>query len=368
MVKMQIPFFDFSRETFAIGDDVLSAVGRVISSGRFILGSEGESFEREFSQMCSCKYAVGVASGTDALFLALKAMGIGEGDEVITVSHSFAATALAIVYTGAHPVFVDIEDNSYLMDAGSLEHAITKKTKAVLPVHLYGMCANMSQIREIAKSHGLFVLEDACQAHGALYKGEPAGSMGDAAAFSFYPTKNLGAYGDGGMITTNDAVLYEKLLLLRNYGQLDRYHFEMLGYNSRLDEMQAAILRKKLDYLPQWTKRRQEIAQRYDLGIGTINIVRPQLEEGSSHVYHVYVIAVEDRDGLKTYLEEEGIQTLIHYPVPIHRQKVFNARGKTVQLSNTDLRSTQILSLPMHPWIRDDEINCIIERIQEYYA
>lgn len=365
---MHIPFFDFSRETSAIGDDIRAVIDRVISSGRFILSGEVESFEREFARMCSCDYAVGVATGTDALFLSLKAMGIEQGDEVITVSHSFVATALAVIYTGATPVFVDIEDSSYLMNAGHLEQAITKKTKAIIPVHLYGMCADMSQIREIAKSHGLFVLEDACQAHRALYKGQPAGSMGDAAAFSFYPTKNLGAYGDGGMITTNDAALYERLLLLRNYGQFDRYHHEIIGYNSRLDELQAAVLRMKMGYLQQWTKRRQEIAQKYDAGLGHINIVNTHLEKGSTHVYHLYVIAVEDRDGLKSFLEERGIQTLIHYPVPIHRQKIFNTSKTTGRLNNTNLRSAQLLSLPMHPWINDSEISYLVNTIQEYYS
>lgn len=368
MGSMQIPFFDLTKETLAIGDGIDSAINRVISSGRFILGREVETFEQGFAHMCSCRYAVGVATGTDALFLALKAMGVGPGDEVITVSHSFAATALAIIYTGAQPVFVDIEDRSYLMDPDCLEHAITKRTKVIIPVHLYGMCANMSRIREIARAHGLLVLEDACQAHGALYRGEPAGSMGDAAAFSFYPTKNLGAYGDGGMITTNDAGLYDRLIMLRNYGQLDRYHFEMLGYNSRLDEIQAAILKEKLPYLKQWTTRRQEIAHRYDRGIGSLNLVGQQPEQGSTHVYHLYVIAVEDRDGLKTFLEKQGVQTLIHYPVPIHKQKTFNATGKFMHLGNTELRATQVLSLPMRPWITDEEIEYIIERIQEYYA
>ena len=238
---MKIPFSDFSRETDEIGSEIRSALDRVISSNTFVLGNEVKLFEKEFAEFCSCTYGVGLATGTDALFLALKAMGIGPGDEVITVSHTFAATALAIIYTGAAPVFIDIEESSYLMDPSLIEEAVTDKTKAVIPVHLYGMCADMDKIREIASKYNLFVLEDACQAHGALYKGSRAGSLGDAAAFSFYPTKNLGAYGDGGMVTTRDSRLYEKLLLLRNYGQKDRYHYLMVGYNSRLDEIQAAF-------------------------------------------------------------------------------------------------------------------------------
>ena len=365
---MNIPFYNFSREQACIGDDVRFAIDRVLASERFILGNELELFENEFARLCSCRYAVGVASGTDALFLALKAMGTGPGDEVITVSHSFAATALAILYTGAIPVFVDIEDNSYHMDPELLEKAITKQTKAVIPVHLYGACAPMSAITEIAKAHGIYVLEDACQAHGALHKGNPAGSLGDAAAFSFYPTKNLGAYGDAGMITTNDAELYEKLLLLRNYGQRNRYHYEMVGYNSRLDEMQAAVLRTKLVRLGQWIQRRQEIASCYDSGIGDMDLLDQIHEKDSSHVYYLYVIAVDDRDDLMAYLSDRGIQTLIHYPVPSHLQKPFQDARTVGELKNTELRSSQILSIPMHPFLRDDEIGWIIESIQGYYA
>ncbi|MBN2297767.1 MAG: DegT/DnrJ/EryC1/StrS family aminotransferase [Deltaproteobacteria bacterium] len=365
---MKIPFYDFSREQSCIGDDVRSAIDRVLASDRFILGHELALFEKEFARLCSCQYAVGVASGTDALFLALKAMGTGPGDEVITVSHSFAATALAILYTGATPVFVDIEDNSYHMEPNLLKKAITKHTKAVIPVHLYGTCAPMSAINEIAKAHGIYVLEDACQAHGALYKGNPAGSLGDAAAFSFYPTKNLGAYGDAGMITTNDATLYEKLLLLRNYGQRNRYHYEMIGYNSRLDEMQAAILRTKLGSLSRWIQKRQEIALQYDSGIRDIDMQGLSLEKGSTHVYYLYVIAVDDRDDLMTYLSDRGIETLIHYPVPIHMHKPFQDAKIIGQLRNTELRSSQVLSLPLHPFLHDDEIGWIIESVQGYYA
>ncbi|HOO45447.1 MAG TPA: DegT/DnrJ/EryC1/StrS family aminotransferase [Deltaproteobacteria bacterium] len=365
---MKIPFYDFSREQSCIGDDVRCAIDRVLASDRFILGNELELFEKEFARICSCRYAVGVASGTDALFLALKAMGTGPGDEVITVSHSFAATALAILYTGATPVFVDIEDNSYHMDPDLLEKAITPKTKAIIPVHLYGACAPMSAIKEIAEKHRVYVLEDACQAHGALYRVNPAGSLGDAAAFSFYPTKNLGAYGDAGMITTNDAELYEKLLLLRNYGQRNRYHYEMVGYNSRLDEMQAAVLRAKLTRLAQWTGKRQEIASKYVSGIGNIDLLGLNLEMGSTHVYYLYVIAVKDRDGLMAHLSERGIQTLIHYPVPIHLHNPFKDAKIIGKLRNTETRASQILSIPMHPFLHDDEIGWIVDSVKGYYA
>jgi len=316
--------------------------------------------------MCSCSDAVGVASGTDALFLALKAFGVGPGDEVITVSHTFAATALAIRYTGAEPVFVDIEEDSYHMDPDLVERAITPNTKAIVPVHLYGMCADMARIMDAARAHGIPVLEDACQAHGALHEGRPAGSLGDAAAFSFYPTKNLGAYGDGGMVTTNDPELAEKLLLLRNYGQRDKYHHEITGFNSRLDEVQAAVLRRKLAYLPGWNGKRVHVARIYDAGLSGIDLVGLKPGQGSSHVYHLYVIAVRDRDGLKAFLEEKGVQTLIHYPVPVHRQKAFKGAKIYGDLPCTELRADQILSLPMHPWMSDDEAGYVVERVREY--
>ncbi len=365
---MKIPFFDFNREIASLGPEIRGAVDRVLSSGRFILGEEGSAFESEFARVCACRYAVGVGSGTDALFLALKAFGVGEGDEVITVSHTFAATALAVRYVGATPVFVDIEAGSCHMDPGLIEAAITPRTKAIIPVHLYGMCADMSRILEVARAHGLLVLEDACQAHAALYKEKSAGSMGDAAAFSFYPTKNLGAYGDGGMITTNDPGIREKLVLLRNYGQRDKYHHESLGYNSRLDELQAAMLRLKLAHLPAWTKRRQELAKLYDEGLGDISLLKLAPGEGSTHVYHLYVIAVKDRDGLRSFLEERGIGTLIHYPVPVHRQEAFAGCRVSGELRNTDLRAAQVLSLPIHPWMTDDEVAHVIAGVREFFT
>jgi len=364
---MQIPFYDFSRETSEIGPNIHAALERVISSGAFIMGDELKSFETEFAQSCACTYGVGVASGTDALFLALTAFGIGTGDEVITVSNTFAATVLAILYTGATPVLVDIEETSHLIDVARVEQAVTEKTKAIIPVHLFGTCAEMDGIMEIARRHSLFVLEDACQAHGALYRGRPAGSLGDAAAFSFYPTKNLGAYGDGGLITTKSRDLYEKLLLLRNYGQKDRYRHLMIGYNSRLDEIQAAFLREKLPHLEEWVDKRQKAARVYDEGLGEINLIKPDLAEGSTHAYYLYVLSVDDRDLLRDHLSSKGVQTLIHYPVPIHKQQAFKKVRIHDDLRNAEKRSSQIVSLPLHPWIREDEMSYVIESIREHY-
>jgi dTDP-4-amino-4,6-dideoxygalactose transaminase len=363
-----IKFFDFSKETAQIGDEIATAVRKVIKSGRFILGPELEAFENEFAEFCSVKHAVGVATGTDALFLSLKAIGIGSGDEVITVANTFAATALAISYTGAKPVFVDINDDGHLIDPEKIEAAITNRTKAIIPVHLYGQCADMDSITAIAKRYNLFVLEDACQAHGALYRGRKAGSLGHAAAFSFYPTKNIGAYGDAGMITTNDAVLFEKLRLYRNYGQTDRYSYTLRGYNSRLDEIQAAILRVKIRHISEWNRKRQKVADLYDRELGGINQIAPGLEPGSMHVYHLYVITLKDRDRLQQHLTSHGIETLIHYPVPLNKQEIFTDSVTLSALVNTEKRCNEILSLPMYPALTTAQVEKVCKAVKMVLA
>ncbi len=365
---MKVKFFDFSPEIDQLGDAISATIERVVRSGRYILGPELQQLEERFAHMCAADQAVGVASGTDALFLALKAFGVGPGDEVITVANTFAATALAIIYTGATPVFVDIQEDSFLIDVDQIEGAITERTKAIIPVHLYGCCADMDAIMQIAERHGLYVLEDACQAHTALYKGRRAGSLGHAAAFSFYPTKNLGAYGDAGIITVNDPDIYRKLKLLRNYGQVDRYHYELAGYNSRLDEVQAAILNLKMDYLEEWTARRQKIAKLYDEGLAGFNLVAGRMHEGSNHVYHLYVMATDKRDTLMEHLESKGIGTLIHYPVPLHKQPAFAAAREHGHQKYTMLRSGQIMSLPMHPWISDQQAAYLIKTVRSFLS
>lgn len=364
---MKVRLFDFEREILTIGEEIKQGIARVLNSGRYILGPELEEFEREFAAFCNVQFCIGTASGTDALFLALKALDVGPGDEIITAANTFAATALAIAHTGARPVFVDIEKSSHLMDTALIEDAITKRTKGIVPVHLYGLCADMDQINSIAQRHHLFVLEDACQAHGALYKTRPAGCLGNAAAFSFYPTKNLGAYGDGGCITTDDRHLYNRLILLRDYGRKDRYYHEILGYNSRLDEIQAAILRVKLRYLGDWIEKKQEIAGTYNVAFDNINHIKLKLDKGSTHAYHLYVVTVDKRDELKKYLNEKGVETLIHYPVPLHRQPIFSGAKGLPDLKNTELRATQILSLPMHPWLEDKEVEYVIDIIKGFY-
>ena len=362
---MQINFFDFEQEIQILGPKIEETVMRVIRSGRYILGPELAAFEHEFAISIGAKHAIGVANGTDALMLALKAAGIGPGDEVITVANTFAATALAIAYTGATPVFVDIK--GHLMDPAQLEAALSPQTRAIIPVHLYGQCAEMETIKDFAKRHELFVLEDACQAHGAMYRGQPAGTIGQAGAFSFYPTKNLGAYGDAGMIVTNDHELADKLRLLRNYGQLDRYHYALQGFNSRMDEIQAAILRLKLNSLIEMNGRRRDIGEYYAKALAEFELAPTELLEGSTHVYHLYVAALPERDRLREHLKERGVETLIHYPVPLHLQPSFSSARCVGDLPVTMERAGQIVSLPLSPWMSNEAVDYVIAAVRDFY-
>ena len=323
-----IPFNNFPKEQETIGGKISEAINRVMKSGWYILGKEGEEFEREFSNYVGSKIGVGVNSGSDALYLAVKALGISEGDEVVTVSHTMVSSVDAISRNGAKPVFVDIDPETYTLDASKIEAKLTKKTKAILPVHLYGHPADMAPIMEIAQKHDLYVIEDACQSHGAKYKGQTVGSIGDIGCFSFYPTKNLGAYGDAGMLVTNDEAVAEKLKKMRNYGQSTRYYYDFVGVNSRLDELQAAILRAKLPHLDEWNQRRRSLAKLYDELIDGEIVAKPVEREYSKHVYHLYVIRHKHRDKLQQYLTNRGIQTLIHYPVPVHMQKAYDTDSK----------------------------------------
>ena len=358
-----IPFIDLKREYAEIREEINQAIQRVLDSGQFILGEEVEKFEKEFSKYIGTKYGVCVNSGSDALFLALKALGIGNCDEVITVSHTFISTVDAIVRNGAKPIFVDIETETYCIDVTQLEKKITSKTRAIIPVHLYGHPADMDPIIELAEKYDLYVIEDACQAHGAEYKGKKVGGIGDIGCFSFYPTKNLGAYGDGGMITTNNEELAEKLRMLRNYGSRVKYHHEFLGINSRLDEIQAAILRVKLNHLDEWNERRRKNASLYTELLIDSGIVTPMEKEFAKHVYNLYVIRSKYRNKLQDYLRKYGIQTLIHYPTPVHMQKAYTSLGFSANLPMTMTICREILSLPMHPWLTNKEIMRIAELI-----
>ncbi len=336
---------------------------------RLFLGPNVSKFESDFATYCQVGEAIGVSDGTTALHLALRACGIGDGDEVITVSHTFVATAEAILLAGAHPVFVDIDPVSYLMDVSQIEAKITKRTRAILPVHLYGQCAEMDPICEIAARHKLFVIEDACQAHGATYKGRKAGSLGDIAAFSFYFSKNLGAYGEGGMVTTNNSGLAHKIRMMRDHGSEKRYYHEILGWNGRLDELQAAVLRIKLPYLDGWNDQRRQIATTYDESLSKLELITPRESADNRHVYHLYVVRSPIREQLRTALADRNIGTGIHYPVPIHLQKAFREYSDQAgSLPVTERVVAEILSLPIYPELKAEQANQVVEAIQRCYA
>lgn len=358
-----IPFIDLTREYAEISKEITQAIQRVLKSGWFILGEEVKQFEEEFSKYIGTKYGIGVNSGSDALFLALKALGIGTGDEVITISHTFISTVDSIVRNGAKPVFVDIDPDTYCIDVAKIEERITEKTRAILPVHLYGHPADMEPIMEIAKKYNLWVIEDACQAHGAEYKGKKVGGIGVLGCFSFYPTKNLGAYGDGGIIVTSNEELAEKLKMLRNYGQPQKYYHDFVGINSRLNEIQAAILQVKLKHLDEWNEKRRRVANLYREFLKSSNVIVPVEKEYAKHAYHLYVIRCRERDKLQQYLSERGIETQIHYPIPVHKQKAY-LDLVDAQLPITEKICDEILSLPIYPWLNNDEVSSIAEVIK----
>jgi len=366
--EMKINFVDLKRQYDSIKKEIDNAIERIIDNTSFILGKEVTDFEKNFSDFCNTKYSVGVASGTDALFLSLKALGVGQGDEVITVANTFIATPLAISHCNAKPVLVDCNPNDYNIDISKIESAITSKTKAIMPVHLYGQPADMDPILELAEKHNLKVVEDSCQAHGAEYKKKRTGSLGNIGCFSFYPGKNLGAYGDGGAITTNNSEIYEKLKLLREYGQKKKYHHTLKGYNSRLDSIQAAVLNIKLKYLDKWNNQRIKNAKLYnELLEGDEDIIPPIESEDVKHIYHLYVIRYDARDKLAEHLQSKGISTLIHYPVPIHLQEAYSDLGYSKgSFPIAEEYSNIILSLPMFPELNEEEITYTANSIKEY--
>ncbi|MDH3217158.1 MAG: DegT/DnrJ/EryC1/StrS family aminotransferase [Candidatus Krumholzibacteria bacterium] len=363
-----IPSFSGQLEQYTIiRDEIQSALDRVMRSGWYILGREVSAFERAFADYCGVSYAVGCASGTEALALALMAVGVGSGDEVITVANTAVPTVSAISMVGATPVFVDI-DEDFLMDVGRIESVISKKTKVIMPVHLYGQIADMDKITATAKEHNIPIIEDACQAHGAEYRGRRAGSWGSLGCFSFYPTKNLGCFGDGGAVTTNDKRLYELLTMLRNYGQEKRYYHSIKGINSRLDEVQAALLRVKLNYLDQWNEQRRRAAGWYCAALEDVCLC-PNEKPDARHVYHLYVIRTKERDRLRVFLDEAGITTLMHYPVPVHLQQAYRDLGyKVGDLPVTETIAEEILSLPMHPAVTKEGIAYVAKQIREYFT
>jgi len=363
---MNIPLVDLKAQYQPLKEEILEGIERSLEGMSLFLGENVQNFEKEFSQYCNVSHGIGVSDGTTALHIILRVLGIGPGDEVITVSHTFIATAEAIVLTGATPVFVDIDDETCLMDVTQVESKITRDTKAVLPVHLYGQTVDMDPLLEIAKRYNLFVIEDACQAHGAVYKGRRAGNLGDAAAFSFYFSKNLGAYGEGGFITTNDDEIARRARMIRDHGSSRKYHHDVMGFNARLDELQAVVLRSKLPHLEEWTKKRREHAQYYSEKLKDNQLIVPIEQSGNRHVYHLYVIRTPQRDNMLGFLKEKGVGAGIHYPVPVHLQKSMSHLGLGKgSLPVTERIVEEILSLPMYAELNPAQLNAVARAVSK---
>lgn len=366
-----IPFLDLKAQYASIKDELDAAVLKVLASTQYILGDEVAAFEREFASYCGTRHAIAVNTGTSGLHLALLAAGIGPEDEVVTVPFTFVATVSAICYTGARPVFVDVDPVTLTMDPAKLEAAITPRTKAIMPVHLYGQMAEMAAIMEVADRHGIPVIEDACQAHGAEYQGQRAGSIGAAGCFSFYPGKNLGACGEGGIVVTNEDEYMKTIRMLRDWGQEQRYHHTLKGFNYRMDGIQGAILRVKLRHLDKWTEARRQRARRYSALLAGPSRVRTPVEAPDRrHVYHVYAIRTHDRDGLQRALQAEGIQTGLHYPIPVHLQKAHLDLGyKAGDFPVSEAAAREVLSLPIYPEMTMRQVEQVVAALeQEVYV
>ncbi|KJH73160.1 DegT/DnrJ/EryC1/StrS family aminotransferase [Aliterella atlantica] len=359
-----IPFVDLKAQYISVKDEVDAAVAQVLETTQFVLGKEVAAFEREFANYCNADYGIAVNTGTSALHLSLLAAGIGLGDEVITVPFTFVATAAAICYTGATPVFVDIDPVSYTIDVKQIESAITERTKAILPVHLYGQPADMEPIMAIARRHNLTVIEDAAQAHRSEYKGQRVGSIGDLGCFSFYPGKNLGAYGEGGMVVTNNPEYARTIQMYRDWGQEQRYHHVLKGYNYRMEGMQGAILRVKLRYLDRWTEARRANAALYDELLANLDVKTPVVMPYSHHVYHIYALRSPKRDWLQQQLNEQGIQTGIHYPIPVHLQPAYSDLGyKSGDFPHSEQAAKEVFSLPMYAELQSSQIDTVVNTL-----
>ncbi len=364
-----IPFLDLKAQYSDIKLEIDAAVARVLESAQFVLGPEVVEFEKNFANYCQTRHCLTVNSGTSALHLALLASGVGPGDEVITVSMTFVATTAAILYAGAKPVFVDVDPQRWTMDPALIEAAITPRTKAIIPVHLHGRMADMDPILEIAKRHGLLVIEDAAQAHGAEYKGRRAGSIGDIGCFSFYPGKNLGAYGEGGAVVSNRSDLADRIALLRDWGQEAKYHHSLPGYNYRMDAIQGAILNVKMKYIEAWTESRRSVAAVYDrlLASGPCQLPSPCID--GRHVYHVYAVAVDRRNEVQATLQAAGVSTGIHYPIPVHRQKAYaGITGQPFPLPATESLAERFLSLPIYAELQPDQATEVARALQRSSA
>ncbi|MBE0671859.1 MAG: DegT/DnrJ/EryC1/StrS family aminotransferase [Anaerolineales bacterium] len=363
----EIPVIDLKKQYESIQLELDEVISRVLASGSFILGAEVTAFEKEFAEYCGISYAIGVASGTEALQLALLACGVGENDEVIVPAHTAVATISAVEATGAHPILVDIDLARYALNPDLLAQAFTSRTRAIIPVHLYGCAADMNPILQFAREKNLFVLEDCSQAHGALYQGRKVGSWGDIAAFSFYPTKNLGAFGDGGAVVTDNPDLAEKVRILRQYGWKEHYVSSVKGINSRLDELQAGILRVKLTHLDAWNNRRRKLASLYYELLTGAGVILPQQPEDSQHVFHQFVIRHPRRDALRAFLKERGIHSLVHYPIPIHLQPAYADLGfHEGSFPITEAVSPEVLSLPMYPELEEEKLRLVCRVVGDF--
>jgi dTDP-4-amino-4,6-dideoxygalactose transaminase len=364
---VRVPFVDLQVQFGSLQDEIIPAIQNVMSRAAFVMGDEVQAFERAFAGFCQASECVAVANGCDALYCALKALGIGPGDEVITTANTYIATVLAISQSGARPVLVDCLEDSYNMDPAAVRAAISPRTRAIIPVHLYGQAADMDAIKSIAREHGLKVIEDAAQAHGATYKGIPCGTMGDVGCFSFYPGKNLGAYGDGGAILTRDPELAQYVRQFRNYGQSKKHHHDIIGWNSRLDTIQAAVLQVKLKYLSLWNESRRRHADAYRERLRDLPIILPKEMPGNHHIYHLFVIRHPKRDALLAALSNKGISCQIHYPIPNHLQKAYASLGYAAGSFPVSERvAPEILSLPMFPELTEQQIDYTCQSIREF--
>ena len=363
---MKVPFLDLKAQYASIRDEITDALQQVLDNTAFAGGPFVKEFEKDFATFCECEFAVGAGSGTTALWMAMTALGIGRGDEVITTPNTFIATAEAISFCGAKPVFIDVDEQTYNMNPDLLEGAITPKTKAIVPVHLFGQMADMDRIMQVARAHGLFVVEDACQAHGAEYQGRRAGSISDAGCFSFYPGKNLGAYGEAGAVVTNNAELAEKIRMLRDHGQAKKYYHSMIGWNARMDGFQGAVLSVKLKHLPAWNQARRKNAQLYDKLLADVDdVITPVEADFARHIYHIYAIRARNRDALMSALAEKDIFCGVHYPIPVHLQDAYKfLDNKAGSFPVAEKCADQFVSLPMFPELKPEQIERVANEIK----
>ncbi len=364
---MSVPFIDFKEQNLLIQDEVDAGMKKVFEKGDYILGEQAQVFEKTFANYCEASYAVGVNSGTDALYLALSAIDIKDGDEVIVPTHTFIATALCVSFCRAKVVFADIEPDTYNIDPKSIEKAITKKTKAIIPVHIYGQPANMAEIKAIAQKHGIKIVEDAAQAHGSRYQGKRVGSLGDVACFSFYPTKSLGACGDAGMIVTSNKDIYEKALMLRDYGRKGRYEHKIKGTNSRLDTIQAVVLNAKIKHLDRWNSMRAQAASHYaELLKDVKGVITPMTKSDRTHVFQTYAVRVPNRDKVVEAMKAKGVSVLIHYPIPLHLQEAYSEIGaKKGDFPVSEAVANDVMSLPMFPHVTKEQIQTVVKALKE---